>query len=104
MKCKRGYTLKKGRCQPKKIRCVCDNLKKEINGKNKIWTITLIILAFLVVIILPTGTIDDSFTTIPLIALLGIYKYLILAGIILILFLINFKKIWSLIERAKKGC
>jgi len=86
-----------------KYKCFKRNLKREFNGKRKVWTIFLIGLTVLVLIVLPSGTPDDSFTTIPLIALLG-WKYFILVGIILVLFIINFKSIKKLIKRLGRKC
>ncbi|MBU0893868.1 MAG: hypothetical protein KKB88_00325 [Nanoarchaeota archaeon] len=87
-----------------KLKCLCKNVKRELDGKKKIWSIFLIVLGILIWIVLPTGTPDDLATTIPLILFLGMIKYLILVGILVILFFINFKKMVKLFKRLKRKC
>jgi len=47
------------------------------------------LIVVLALIILLTGTPEDLFTTVPLIAILGFNAHLLLVGIILVLLLVN---------------
>lgn len=102
MKCKKGYTLKKGKCVLNKSECVYQNFKKQISKGRKI-TFFFIALLLLVIIFLPTG-IDDAYTTIPLLALLGWKIYLVIALVVLILFLIFMKKLIKMKRAIFSGC
>lgn len=86
-----------------KYKCFRKNLKRELDGKKRAWTIFLIILALLVIIILPSGP-DDSFTTVPLLLFLGFHRYMILAGIVFGLFIINYKKVKKKIKSLTRNC
>jgi len=102
-RCKKGYTLVKGKCKPNnKIKCLCDNIKKE-GKKKKVFSIVIISLIVLALIFLPTG-LDDAFTTIPLLALLGWKLYLIILFIIIVLLIIFFKHVKVMFKKIFKGC
>jgi hypothetical protein len=101
-KCKRGYKLKNGSCKPNRIKCICNNIKRET--RMRLWSsIAIIVIALLVVIFLPTG-IDDAYTSIPLLALLGWKIYLIISAIVLVLFLIFFKRVKAMIKGVFRKC
>ena len=74
-----------------------------MNGKRKVYNILIILAIIIIVIVLPNG-VDDAFTTIPLIAFLGIHTYLILALGVLLLLIINFKHIKRMIKRLNRRC
>ncbi|MEA3248160.1 MAG: hypothetical protein U9Q73_00465 [Nanoarchaeota archaeon] len=98
-KCKKGYKYKKGKCRPtNKIKCVYKNIKKE-GKKKRIFPIAIISLVILALIFLPTG-IDDAFTTLPLLALLGWKIYLTITLIIIVFLIIFFKHV----KKIFKGC
>lgn len=87
-----------------RIKCLYRNAKREFKGKNKFLNIFLIILAIAIFLITPGADPSDLFITIPLIMFLGVYKYLILVGILILLVTINFKKFKSLIKRIGRRC
>jgi hypothetical protein len=54
---------------------------------EKLNKILAILTAAIIFIVLPTGTPEDLFTTVPLIAILGINGYLFLLAIVLLIIL-----------------
>lgn len=100
MKCARGYKVKRGKCSSKP-KCIYKNIKKQISkGRLAIFTLILIILAL---IILPTG-LDDVFTTIPLMFILGWKLYTVIAIIMLIICLVFYGKIIEFKNKAMRKC
>ena len=87
-----------------KLKCFYKNTKREFRGKNKFLNIFLLILAVVIFLITPGGDPSDLFVTIPLLIILGTYRYLILVGILILLVIVNYKNFKRLIKRMKRRC